>query len=220
MSYLVSWLVVVAILCLLGAIGWSLYDAHRSVEAGASASANRIQHQLQALYWQKLLWNRGMSRETLVPQPEWQTVATLNIISPGVCVTFAPPHAEAQRLCSQVEALGPVAPAWFATLDGWLFGQHRPIVRPLSVHEKDAGTVTTAAEPSAALRQSWNEVLIAARVAAATAAATPPCSIARRAMEYSGFARGLPRWAEAYSLDELRRAYALRQLFRFGLLKI
>ncbi len=169
MSYLVSWLAVVALLCLLGAIGWSLFDAHRSVEANASASAARIQHQLQALYWQKLLWNRGMSRETLVPQPEWQTLATLNIISPGVCVTFAPPRVEAQRLCSQVEALGPVAPAWFAMLDGWLFGQHRPIVKPLSFHEKDAGTVTTAPEPSAALRQSWNQVLIAARVAAAMA---------------------------------------------------
>ena len=38
------------------------------------------------------------------------------------------------------------------------------------MHEKDAGTVTTAAEPSAALRQSWNQVSIAARVAAAMAA--------------------------------------------------
>ena len=169
-SYLVSWLLAVALLCLLAAIGWSLFDAHRSVEAGTAASAERIQHQLQALYWQKLLWYRGMSRETLVPQPEWQTLATLNIISPGVCVTFAPPRAEARRLCSQVEALGPIAPAWFAKLDAWLFDQPRPIVSPLSVHEKDAGTVTTAAEPSAALRQSWNQVSIAARVAAAMAA--------------------------------------------------
>jgi len=170
MTYLVSWLVGVALLCLLGAIGWSLFDAHRSVEASAAASANRIQHQLQAIYWQKLLWNGGMSRETLVPQPEWQTPATLSVISPGVCVTFAPPNGEAQRLCSQVEALGPVAPAWFARLDAWLFGQHGPIVRPLSVHAKDAGTVTTAAESSAALRQSWKQVSIAAQVAAAMAA--------------------------------------------------
>jgi two-component system sensor histidine kinase UhpB len=169
MKYLVSWLVVVALICFLGAIGWSLFDAHRSVEASALASSNRIQHQLQALYWQKLLWYGGMSRETLVPQPEWQTPATLNFISPGVCVTFAPPRAQAQRLCSQVEALGPVAPAWFAALDGWLFGQQRPIFRLLSVHERAAGTVTTAAEPSAALRQAWNQVSIAARVAAAMA---------------------------------------------------
>jgi signal transduction histidine kinase len=170
MNYLVSWLVVVAVLCLLGAIGWSLLDAHRTVEANASASANRIQHQLQALFWQKLVWNGGMSRESFMPQPEWQTLATLNIISPGVCVTFAPPRAAAQRVCSQVEALGPVAPAWFAKLDASLFAQHRPIVKPLSLHEQDAGTVTTEPEPSAALRQSWNYVLIAARVAAAMAA--------------------------------------------------
>jgi two-component system sensor histidine kinase UhpB len=170
MSYLVAWLVGVALLCLLGAIGWSLIDAHRSVEASASASADRIQRQLQALYWQKLLWNGGMSRETLVPQPEWQTPATLSTISPGICVTFAPPRGEAQRLCSQVDALGPVAPAWFATLDAWLFDQHRPIVKPLSVHDENAGTVTTAVEPSAALRQSWSQVSTAVLVAAAMAA--------------------------------------------------
>jgi hypothetical protein len=90
-------------LCFLGAIGWSLFDAHRSVEANASASADRIQHQLQALYWQKLLWNRGMSRETLVPQPEWQTLATLNIISPGVCVTFAPPKVADPRFSLETQ---------------------------------------------------------------------------------------------------------------------
>jgi signal transduction histidine kinase len=165
MNHLVWRLVVVALLCLMGAIGWSLFDAHRSIEANASASAVRIQRQLQALYWQKLLWVGGMSRETLVPQPQWETLATLNIISPGVCVIFGPPQGEPQRLCSQVEALGPMAPAWYARLDGWLFGQHRSIVKPLSVHDKDAGTVTTMAEPSAALRQSWSQVSSATWVA-------------------------------------------------------
>ena len=129
MNYLVLWLVTVTLLCLLGAVAWSLVDAHRSVEASAAASADRIQRQLQALYWQKLVWRHGMSRETLVPQPDWETIATLDIISPGVCVTFNPPQGGAQRLCSQVDALGAVAPAWFATLDGWLFGQHRSIVK-------------------------------------------------------------------------------------------
>jgi two-component system sensor histidine kinase UhpB len=168
--YLVLRLVAVALLCLAVAIAWSLFNAHRSVEASASASADRIERQLQALYWQKLLWRGGMSKETLLPQPEWETLATLNMISPGVCVTFAPPLGEARRLCSEVEALGPVAPAWFATLDGWLFGQHRSIVKALSLHDKDAGTVTTTAEPGAALRQSWNQVSIATWIAAAMAA--------------------------------------------------
>jgi two-component system sensor histidine kinase UhpB len=125
---------------------------------------------LQALYWQKLLWFGGMSRETLVPQPEWETPATLAIIAPGVCVTFAPPLVEAKRFCSQVEALGPLPPAWFATLDAWVFGHHRAIAKPLSFHDKDAGTVTTTVEPSAALRQSWSRVSLAVWVAVAMAA--------------------------------------------------
>lgn len=169
MNYLVLRLVAVALLCLLGAIGWSLFDAHRSIEANVAASADRVQRQLQALYWQKLLWRNGMSRETLVPQPDWETLETLTVISPGVCVTFAPPQGQPRHLCSQVEVLGPRAPSWFATLDGWVFGRPRPIVQPLSVHDFAAGTVTTTAEPSAALRQSWSQVSLAAWVALAMA---------------------------------------------------
>src|ERR1700761_7803297 len=114
----------------MGATGWSLFDAHRSVEANASAAADRIQRQLQALYWQKLLWFGGMSRETLVPQPEWETPATLAIIAPGVCVTFAPPLVEAKRFCSQVEALGPLPPAGSATLDPGCAGTTPPSPKP------------------------------------------------------------------------------------------
>jgi len=169
MNYLMLRLVAVTALCLLGAIGWSLFNAHRAVEANAAATADRVQRQLQALYWQKLLWFGGMSRETLVPQPEWETLSTLTRVSPGICITFAPPQGEAKRLCSQVEALGPVAPAWFAKLDGRLFGQYRPIVTALSVRETNAGTVTTTVEPSAALRQSWSQVSVAAWVALAMA---------------------------------------------------
>ncbi len=151
MNYLVSRLLAVAVICLLGAICWSLFDAHRSVEANAAASAVRIQRQLQALYWQKLLWFGGMSRETLVPQPEWETPATLAIIAPGVCVTFAPPLVEAKRFCSQVEALGPLPPAWFATLVAWEIGHNRALAKPLSFHDKDADPVTTTVEPNEAL---------------------------------------------------------------------
>ncbi len=40
--------------------------------------------------WQKLLWFGGMSRETLVPQPDWETPATLAIIAPGVFPRWTP----------------------------------------------------------------------------------------------------------------------------------
>lgn len=168
--HLIARLVAVVLLCLAGAAAWVMVDAHRSIEAEATASADRINHQLQSIYWQRLLWRGGMTREVLIPSPEWQTLTTLSILSPGVCVTFAPPGGENQKLCSQVDALGRPAPKWFASLYGTLFGPYQPVKRALSVRDKDAGIVLTQPEPSAALRQSWHQVSVVVGVAAALAA--------------------------------------------------
>ena len=168
--HLIVRLVAVVLFCLLGAIGWVMVDAHRSIERETVASADRMGRQLEALYWQKLLWRGGMNRDTLVPMPDWETVSTLTIVSPGVCVSFAPPGDTPRRLCSQVEALGAPAPAWFATLYTSLLGVHQPVTRPLSIRAKDAGSFVTAADPDAALRQSWSRVSVIAAVAMALAA--------------------------------------------------
>jgi two-component system sensor histidine kinase UhpB len=167
--HLIARLVVVVLICLAGAIGWVMVDAHRSIERETMASADRMAQQLQALYWQKLLWRGGMHKDTLLPMPDWETLSTLTIISPGVCVTFAPPGDVPRRLCSQVEALGKPAPAWFATLYTALLGAHLPISRALSIRDRDAGNFVTVAEPDAALRQSWSRVSVIVAVATALA---------------------------------------------------
>jgi two-component system, NarL family, sensor histidine kinase UhpB len=217
---LVKRLVGVTLLCLAGAVAWSMFDAHRSIQADAAASADRVEHQLQRLYWQKLLWRGGMNRETLLPPPEWRSLVTLNLVSPGVCVIFAPPKEEARRLCSQIEAIGAPAPAWFARLDGWLFGQHPAIVRALSPRDWDTGTVTTAAEPEAALRQSWRQVSVVASIAAAMAAGVcllaaltighalrPARAIIQelRKLEQGDYSQRLPKFGAA-EFDHIARA--------------
>jgi signal transduction histidine kinase len=168
--HLIARLVAAVLLCLAGAIGWVMFDAHRSIEREVAASADRMGRQLEGLYWQKLLWRGGMNRDTLVPMPDWETVSTLTIVSPGVCVSFAPPGDTPHRLCSQVEALGAPAPAWFATLYTSLLGVYQPVTRPLSIRDKDAGSFVTAADPDAALRQSWSRVSVIAAVVMALAA--------------------------------------------------
>lgn len=167
--YLIARMVAVVLLCLAGAIGWVMVDAHRSIERETMGSADRMAQQLQALYWQKLLWRGGMHKDSLLPMPDWETLSTLTIISPGVCVSFAPPGDTARQLCSQVEALGTPAPAWFATLYTALLGAHQPVTRALSIRDKDAGSFITAANPDAALRQSWGRVSVIATVATALA---------------------------------------------------
>ena len=167
--HLIARMVAVVLLCLAGAIGWVMVDAHRSIERETMGSADRMAQQLQALYWQKLLWRGGMHKDSLLPMPDWETLSTLTIISPGVCVSFAPPGDTARQLCSQVEALGTPAPAWFATLYTALLGAHQPVTRALSIRDKDAGSFITAANPDAALRQSWGRVSVIATVATALA---------------------------------------------------
>jgi len=169
LAHLIFRLAAVVALCLAVSIGWVMVDAHRTIEHETAASADRVGRHLEALYWQKLLWRGGMSKETLLPQPDWETLPTLTIVSPGICVAFSPPGTAPRRICSQVEALGPEPPAWFAHLYTSLLGPHQPITRALSVREKDAGTIVTVADPDAALRQSWGRVSVIAAVASVLA---------------------------------------------------
>lgn len=158
LTLLIIRLMAAVLLCLSVAIACLVWDAHRSIEADVAATATRVNQRLQALYWQHMLWHNGISRGSLVPLPDWDTVETQSIISPGVCVTFGLPGGDPRKLCSQVEALGPPAPAWFARLYVTLLGDFPPVVRPLSVHNENAGPVVTVADQEAALRRAWREI--------------------------------------------------------------
>jgi signal transduction histidine kinase len=149
-----------------------MFDANRSIDAETVATVDRVSQRLEGLYWQKLLWQGGWGRDMLVPLPDWETLATVSIVSPGVCVTFAPPPGDRPRkLCSQIEALGAPPPAFFAAVNDFIFGPPVPVKRYLSLRDKDAGFVTAAAEPDAALRLAWRQVSVVAGVAAALALA-------------------------------------------------
>src|SRR5260221_9762209 len=122
----------VVLLCLACAVGWVLVDAHRVIEAETAASADRVARDLQNLYWRELLWRDGIRRKALIPGPGWESIATLRLIAPGFCVTFGPGDEEPSRLCSQTEAVGSTAPAWFATLYAEMFAPYAGATRTLT----------------------------------------------------------------------------------------
>jgi two-component system, NarL family, sensor histidine kinase UhpB len=167
--HLIGRLVAVVLLCLAGAIAWVTIQAHRSIDAETAATADRVGQRLQSLYWQKLVWSLGMEKEMLVPPPDWETLATASVVSPGVCVTFAPPREAPQRLCSQIEALGAPAPAFFASAYRFLLGPQTQVERYLRLRDRDAGVIVSAAEPDAALRLAWRHVSVVVGVAAVMA---------------------------------------------------
>ncbi|MET0409331.1 MAG: ATP-binding protein [Hyphomicrobium sp.] len=168
---LVGRLLAVVLFCLAGASVWVMIDAHRSIESETAATADRVGQRLEGLYWQKLLWRGGMSKDTLLPMPDWETLATASVVSPGICVTFAPPHDDPRQLCSQIEALGAPAPDWYSDIYNFLFNPQTPVKRYLSIRDKDAGFVSSLAQPDAVLRLSWHQVSIVVGVATVMAAA-------------------------------------------------
>jgi two-component system sensor histidine kinase UhpB len=164
-------LVGVVALCLTFAVAWAMVDTHRSIDRETSASADRVAAQLEILYWRELMWRGGLRNEPLLPAPEWQTLATLKLVSPGVCVAFAPGTGESTRLCGQVEGVGAQAPVWFNSIYEGILGPQAGVIRALTARQADAGSIFAVAEPEAAVRQAWLRVSTIADVAAAMALA-------------------------------------------------
>jgi len=125
---LVARLFVIVILCLAAATVWATIDAHRSVDRATAASAERVSVALEALYWRELLLRSNRMREQLLPVPDWRTIETMGLISPGICVRFEPAGAFEKPLCGQSKGVGQSPPRWFAAAAQKLLGDHAAVL--------------------------------------------------------------------------------------------
>jgi signal transduction histidine kinase len=159
MLQLIARLLVVVGLCLAAATAWATFDAYRSVDRATAASAQRVSQTLEALYWRELLLRSSRAQEHLLPVPEWRTIETMKLISPGVCIQFEPRAPFEKPLCGQSKGLGEAPPAWFATMVQTLLGNHEAVVQPVSTRTTTAGTVVAVADPDAAIGLAWQHIL-------------------------------------------------------------
>ena len=159
MLQLIVRLLAVVLLCLGAATLWTAFDAYRSVDRATTASAQRVSQALEALYWQELVLRGNRTREHLLPVPEWRTIETMKLISPGVCVELQPKAAFEKPLCGQNKGIGKPAPAWFAATVRTLLGDHAAVARSISSRATTAGTVTAVADPDAAIWLAWGHIL-------------------------------------------------------------
>jgi signal transduction histidine kinase len=156
---LITRLLAIVALCVGAAIVWATVDAYHSVDRATAASAQRVSQALEGLYWRELLLRGSRSREHLLPVPEWRTLETMKLISPGVCVQFEPVAALEKPLCGQDKGIGQAPPAWFRTAVHALLGSHAPVAQSISPRTTAAGTVSAAADPDAAIRLAWEHIL-------------------------------------------------------------
>jgi signal transduction histidine kinase len=160
MLQLIARLLVVVGLCLAAATVWVTFDAYRSVDRATAASAQRVSQALEALYWRELLLRSNRTQEHLIPVPEWRTIETMKLISPGVCIQFEPRAAFEKPLCGQSKGLGKSPPpAWFAATVQTLLGNHDAVVQPVSARTTTAGKVVAVADPDAAIWLAWEHIL-------------------------------------------------------------
>ncbi|MBR0846980.1 histidine kinase [Bradyrhizobium diazoefficiens] len=168
---LVARLLLIVALCLGAAAIWATFDAYRSVDRATAASAQRVAQALGALYWHEFLLRSSRTREHLLPVPDWRTLETMKLISPGVCVEFQPATAFEKPLCGQSEGLGKTPPRWFAAIVPTFLGNHAEVVRPVSPRAASAGTVVATPDKAAAISLAWEYVLNVIDVALLMAAA-------------------------------------------------
>ncbi|WP_234679299.1 sensor histidine kinase [Bradyrhizobium monzae] len=168
---LVARLLLIVALCLGAATVWATFDAYRSVDRATAASAQRVAQALQGLYWHELLLRSSRTREHLVPVPEWRTLETMKLISPGVCVEFQPATAFEKPLCGQSQGIGRTPPRWFAAVVPTFLGSHAEVVRPVSPRAAAAGTVVATPDEAAAISLAWEYILNVIDVALLMAAA-------------------------------------------------
>lgn len=137
---------------------WATFDAYRSIDRATAASAQRVSQALEALYWQELLLRSNRTHAQLLPVPEWRTLDTAKLISPGVCIQLLPKLEFEKPLCGQSKGLGRPAPAWFAATVRTLLGDHAAVARSISTRTTTAGTVSAMADPDAAIWLAWEHI--------------------------------------------------------------
>jgi signal transduction histidine kinase len=156
---LVARLLVVVALCLGAATIWATIDAYRSVDRATAASAERVSQALEALYWHELMLRSNRMREHLLPVPEWRTIETMRLISPGICIQFEPQGEFEKPLCGQSEGIGKSPPLWFAAAAQTFLGNHAAVARSISTRTVTAGTVSAIPDPDAAISLAWQHIV-------------------------------------------------------------
>lgn len=171
LAHLIARIAAIVLLCLLCTAGWVMFDAHRTIVAETTASAERVRDHLAGVFWNRLLWRDGMRKESVLPPPEWRTLETLNAVAPGICITFAIPGDDPYQLCSKVDMVATPAPSWFRALHDLAWDPYPQVRRVLS--RKDANPVALYAgvDSDAAVRLAWQRVAIVVGVSAVMAAA-------------------------------------------------
>lgn len=157
-------LLVIAMLCLAGAVAWTSWEAHASLHWEAVTSADRIAAQLAR---QPGLGSAGPATiAAATPQP---APAILTLL-PGICADIHLGVELPRRVCGDWDGLN-AAPAWLGEVLAQA-ADAAPPTRTIVYRERTIGSVTAWPDPMAAAARVWRRVRMASGLALGLVAAT------------------------------------------------
>lgn len=164
-------LAVVAV-CLAGASAWTMVEADQSIRAELSGTADRVGSEARSLAWREVMFRGNEGSQAKLAFPEWRTANSLRIIGPGYCVTLEWTGDAPARVCGgDPGRKSGLAPAWFASLNAFLFGPIGPEVRSVTSGRHEVGTIKADADRATVDSQAWRQVSVVVGVASAMAVA-------------------------------------------------
>ncbi|BAU92199.1 signal transduction histidine kinase [Methylorubrum populi] len=163
-AHLALRLLVVTLLCLTGAIAWTLWEARTGLREEAAVSAGRIAAQFAR---QPGLGSVGPAA---LPMAEPQAEPTVLMILPGICAEIRLGAEAPRRLCGDWDGLG-TAPAWLAGMLAAEAGAG-PVIREILYRGRSLGRVSAWPDPVAAAGRAWRQVRFAGGLALTLAGTT------------------------------------------------
>ncbi|PXW66455.1 histidine kinase [Methylobacterium sp. B4] len=163
-AHLALRLSIVTLLCLAGAVAWTLWEARTGLREEAAVSAGRIAAQLAR---QPGLGSVGPAA---LPISEPQAEPTVLMILPGICAEIRLGAEAPRRLCGDWDGLGS-APAWLAGALSAEAGT-APVIREIVYRGRSLGQVAAWPDPVAAAGRAWRQVRFASGLALSLAGTT------------------------------------------------
>jgi two-component system, NarL family, sensor histidine kinase UhpB len=205
-------LLVVAALCLAGAVAWAAWEAQADLRREAATSADRIAAQLARQP------GLGSAGPAAMPAGTPQAAPAILTLLPGICADIRLGAEPARRVCGDWDGLEP-APARLRAALAW-DAEAAPTRRAIVYRDRTIGSVTAWPDPMAAAARLWRRIRLAGGLALGLAAATvllnwlavarlvaPAGRIVRglETLDKAGNRAPLPRFAAA-EFDRIARA--------------
>ncbi|CAO4171251.1 Histidine kinase [Methylorubrum populi] len=163
-AHLALRLLVVTLLCLAGAIAWTLWDVRTGLRSEAMISAERIAAQLAR---QPGLGSVGPAA---LPFGEPQAEPAVLMLLPGICAEIRLGAEVPRRLCGDWDGLG-ATPAWFAGILR-AGADAQPVLREIVYRGRRLGAVTAWPDSVAAAGRAWRQAWFAGGLALSLAGTT------------------------------------------------